>query len=276
VWLAQALPGGTLYRCRRCQLKFRHPALDPAQYERLYDNAATTSWSVDAVRLDWDLIADLIRERLPQGGSVLDFGCYTGGLLARMDARLDRYGVEVNHAAAAVAGTRSGAQVWTSPDLIPPALRFDVVIAADVVEHLGDPTGLIARLCALLADDGVLVLTTGDADNRLWNRFGANWWYCYYPEHVAFLSAAWLRYVCPAQGWTLVRCETFRYRALPPLRRLLETVLTYGYGWFPATYLYVGDMLARLIGRPGLYSPPGNGVGDDHLCIVIGRDATRP
>lgn len=276
VKLARPLPGGALYRCPSCKLTFRHPTLGRERYDQLYDNATTTNWATEVIRPDWDRIIEVAKARMPYGGRVLDYGCNTGGLLARLEPGLDRYGVEINRVAADCARARSRAQVWTSMDSIPPGLRFDLIAAVDVVEHLSDPLDLIARLCALLTEDGVLVVTTGDADNRLWRLFGANWWYCYYPEHLAFLSAAWARHACKVYGWRLLRCETLRYRTLPAWRRLVDAVMTVGYGLFPRTYLFLGGWFARLAGRAGSLGPPGSGVSADHLLLMFQRgDATR-
>ncbi|MGH6803504.1 MAG: class I SAM-dependent methyltransferase [Methyloceanibacter sp.] len=269
--LAQLLPGGYLYRCRRCQLKFRHPVQEAAAYQRMYDNAATSTWPMETPRADWDLIIDHIHKYRPQGGRVLDFGCYSGGLLARLDSSYKRYGVEINRAAAVVAWERSRAQIWPSIGEIPKELQFDVIVAADVIEHMQNPEELIDRLAALLTEHGVLIITTGDADNYLWNRFGASWWYCFYPEHIAFISRTWLDYLSQTGGLSVMRCETFRYNRHSAPRRFVDTVFTYCYGLFPATYLQLGNFLKRMLDRQGLTSVPGNGVSADHLLIVLAR-----
>jgi 2-polyprenyl-3-methyl-5-hydroxy-6-metoxy-1,4-benzoquinol methylase len=223
------------------------------------------------LRPDWELIAGYIFERLPQGGRVLDFGCYSGGLLARLGSAYERYGVEVNRVAAEVASQRIRGRVWPSVDDLPNDLRFDVVVVADVVEHVANPAELIRKLTALLSDRGILIVTTGDADNFLWNRFGANWWYCFYPEHIAFLSKAWLTYFSRKAELAIVRCETFRYSRQNSIHRSIDALCTCWYGWFPGTYMRFASWLKLLLGRPGITSAPGSGVSADHLFIVLTR-----
>lgn len=267
--LRQALPGGNLYRCCNCQLKFRYPLLDAAIYEQLYDNTVLPTWSGDTDRPDWDLITGYILEHLPKGGRLLDFGCYTGGLLDRLGSNYERYGLEINRAAAAVAAERFRGCIWSSISDIPGGMRFDAVIATDVVEHLANPGNLIHSLSRLLKSDGILIITTGDADNSLWNRFGANWWYCFYPEHVTFLSKDWLSYLSRTAGLSIVRCETFHYFRKGIASRLANAVFAHCYGWFPVTYLRFGDLVKRMLGRPGMTSVPGGGVSADHLFVVL-------
>lgn len=270
-FLEQPLVGGNLYRCHHCQLKFRHPMHDAATYERLYDNAAISTWPSATSRLDWNLITDLVLEHLPQGGRVLDFGCYNGGLLAQLAPPYERYGVEINHAAANVASKRADARVWSTIDDIPPGLRFDAIITTDVIEHMANPLYFIDKLAALLTNRGILIITTGDADNALWNRFGANWWYCFYHEHVTFLSKAWFNFLAPTKGLSILRYQLFHYCRRTAVRRAIDAIFTYFYGFFPTVYLLLANALQKLRDRSSVANVPGNGVTADHFLIVLAR-----
>jgi SAM-dependent methyltransferase len=249
-------------------LKFRYPLHNAALYQDLYDNAAVSTWPADVTRPDWDLIIGYTLKQLPQGGRVLDFGCYSGGLLARLGSGYQRYGVEINRAAAAIASET--AHVWSCVDDIPRDLRFDVVIAADVVEHMVNPMDIIEELTTLLTHRGILIITTGDADNSLWNRFGASWWYCFYPEHVAFVSKAWLDYLTQVSRLSVIRCETFRSGQIVA-HHFVHTALMYCYGWYPSIYIFIGGLLKKMFGRPSMTSAPGRSVSADHLFIVLAR-----
>jgi len=269
--LTRKLPGGGLYRCQRCRLKFRYPTHDAGAYSALYDNDAIETWPADSVRPDWNLIVDHVLKQLPAGGRVLDFGCYSGGLLGRLGPKFDRYGVEINRAAAAHASGLIHGPVWASLDAMPADLRFDVIIAADVIEHMQNPRDLINTLSAWLSDDGILIVTTGDADNFLWNRFGSNWWYCFYPEHIVFVSRKWLDYLVATSDLVLVRCHSFRYQHQAVLRRIVDTCSAFWYGLHPVSYLGFIAQLRRVLGRPDVTSVPGNGISADHLFIVLRR-----
>jgi len=271
--LETPLRGGWLYRCRNCQLKFRNPAESDHAYRDLYDNEATTTWEADASRPDWELVTRYVSQTQARGAKVLDFGCYTGGLLEKLGPQFQRYGIEINRVAAATASELIGQSVWSSVDEIPPGLRFDAVIATDVIEHVTNPLLLIEQLSSSLSDDGLLIITTGDADNYLWNRFGANWWYCFYPDHISFVSRSWLDYVSDVAAVSVVDCESFRYHNSGVVRRFLDRVFVYWYGWFPSTYLRFGRLLSKLRGRPALTSLPGVGVSRDHLFVVLKRAA---
>lgn len=271
--LTETLPGGSLYRCLRCHLRFRYPALDPKSYRRLYDNSITSMWAAAGERPDWDRIADALRRHVAPGGKVLDFGCYSGGLLVRLRNGYTCYGIEINGQAAAAARAASGATIVGS--LAELDVHFDAIVVADVIEHVIDPSALVRQLLPLLAQGGVLIISSGDAAHPDWRRYGANWWYCYHAEHIAFVSRDWLTHLGTSLPVAVLECENFAYRSLSPSRRRLEGALMRFYGRMPRTYLALKRVTQRLRGRHGgVAVVPGNGVGADHLLIVLAMKQT--
>lgn len=103
---------------------------------------------------------------------VLDVGCGTGQNLVRRVGKVTERTVGVDQPSAIqiaresfpdrqwVAGDLRSGEVWT--DLR--ALEPDLVICADVIEHVADPRRLLARLRDLLPPDGLLVLSTPDRE----------------------------------------------------------------------------------------------------------------
>lgn len=114
-----------------------------------------------------------------------------------------------------------------------------------------------------------MIVTPRDADSRLLNRFGANWWYCFYPEHVAFVSKSWPDRALVPDGWSVLRCETFWCRQLGLARRLVELLLLCAYGLVPRQFLRVGNAFERFMGKGAMLGAPGNGVAADHRFIVL-------
>lgn len=105
----------------------------------------------------------IVLEEVPPGSRVLDVGCATGYLAAELRARgCTVIGVEADPGAAEQARAHCAAVV--TGDLEAPATQeavrravpggVDVVVAADVLEHLRDPWAALAWLRTLLAPDG--------------------------------------------------------------------------------------------------------------------------
>ena len=266
------LPASSLYRCLACGLLFRHPVLEAHEYDALYGKAGSTCWADEPGRMDWAHIEYYLARTARSGARVLDFGCHTGGLLKRLGPGYARTGVEVNERAAAIAREQSGAEVVRELKALPAGARFDIVIAADVVEHFPDPGGVIASLLALLEPGGTLIVTTGDADCALWRLAGARWWYCFYPEHLSFISRRWIL------GWlqrtgsraVLAEARTFRHQRLSPLRYAVQSCLLLAYLAAPRWYVRLGGRLRYLLGRgERMAYAPGTGLAKDHVFLAL-------
>lgn len=269
--LDESMPGGCLYACRHCFLKFRHPVLDADSYQHLYDNSLTTAWAANVSRPDWDRMARYLHHTLPQGGRILDFGCNRGELLHRIEGNYEKHGVEINRSAAEIAATLSHVHIWHTLEEMPDDLRFDAIITSDVIEHVPNPEALAERLLQLLSKDGALIISTGDADNSMWNLFGPNWWYCFIPEHISFISARWLAYFSGKHRAKILCLEKFRYVRLGTFKYMLDWVLTAFYGVAPRAYLKSGALVKRLLGRSGEFAPRGVGISADHVFVVLAR-----
>lgn len=264
--LAAPLPGGCLWRCRRCDLRFRWPTLP--DYERLYDNAKVDSWTTGPLRVDQQLVLQRLHE--PATASrVLDFGCYSGGFLARLSPRFEKFGVEVATAAAEVARERTGARVVARLEELDAKLLFDVIVMMDVVEHVPSPLRLLEQLLQRLAPGGRLLLTTGDGGNLLWRLVGGRWWYCYFPEHIAFISARWARYHAARLGCRIDAVERFNYldgeerKAAASWSRWLRYLMR------PAHH---ARKRGRFLDRHGQdMGVPGIGLTRDHLFVQVSR-----
>jgi len=118
-------------------------AADPALAE-LYEAKAQTYAAFGN-----GAIAAHAERLLPPGGRVLDVGCASGGLLALLRTRAGHLaGLEVSASAAQAASSIADHVVQgalADPELPFEAGSFDLVVLADVLEHLPDPAAGLAR-----------------------------------------------------------------------------------------------------------------------------------
>jgi 2-polyprenyl-3-methyl-5-hydroxy-6-metoxy-1,4-benzoquinol methylase len=267
--LDQSLAGGALYKCRICSLAFRAPRFDAGIYQDLYDNAVADAWTVDESRRDQKLVSTYLHGHMPSAGRILDVGCYTGALLGSMDSRFEKFGVEINSTAAGIARSKFNITTWRSLGEIPENVRFNAILATDVIEHLTSPRQFIESLLSRLEEGGFIVITTGDAENFWWKMTGAQWWYCSFAEHISFISKSWLDYYSRALNFRVIKAQRFRYK------KLRFHWLRYAFLLVYSLCLALRNKTSSLLGRVRTRSPPGSapgfGISADHLFIVISK-----
>jgi len=149
--------------------------LPPVELRRIGEMATARprpwpGWVVHsfAGRRSWDR-AELLRF-VPQGArKVLDVGCGEGAFAALLEAAGARVtAVEPDPSAAAVARRLASRVLEATLETALDALlgeRFDLVVMADVLEHLMDPVAALRALNPLLAPDGAFLLSLPNASH---------------------------------------------------------------------------------------------------------------
>ena len=162
-------------------------------------------------------LLDLIAPFVP-AGRLLDVGCGPGLLLDEARRRsYDVRGLELSEASIAHArGTLDLPVDQTALTDFTDDARFDVIVLADVVEHLDDVPGGLDRCRELLAPGGTLCVVTPDPGSRTARMVGDRWW-GYVPAHTFLLPRATLRRLLTERGLaiaadvSLVRTFSLRY-----------------------------------------------------------------
>jgi 2-polyprenyl-3-methyl-5-hydroxy-6-metoxy-1,4-benzoquinol methylase len=139
------------------------------------------------------------------GGRLLDVGCGSGELLARMrDLGWSVAGVEFDAEAARVARERSGSQVVSTLDEIEAAV-YDAVILDHVLEHLPDAPATLAGCLHALRPGGWLALATPNPSSAGRDRFGASWLHWDPPRHLELRGERALRRLVETSGFAVER-----------------------------------------------------------------------
>jgi methionine biosynthesis protein MetW len=109
------------------------------------------------------VIADHALALVPAGGAVLDLGCASGGLLALLRPRAGHLaGLELSATAARAAAEVADEVVQGAledPDLPFAPGAFDLVVLADVLEHLADPAAALRRAVGWCRPGGAVLVS---------------------------------------------------------------------------------------------------------------------
>ena len=145
-----------------------------------------------------------------QTNRLLDIGCGAGNLL--MAARKngwDAHGLDVS--ANAVKHVRElGFEVFHGElaEAQFPAGHFDVITAAEFLEHLPEPRLVLTEVARLLRPGGLLWTTTPHARGLSGRVLGVKWRCIWPPEHLQLFSAGGLKSLLVDVGFRDIRVQT--------------------------------------------------------------------
>jgi SAM-dependent methyltransferase len=212
-------------RCASCGLVQQNPQPLAEAVKSRYDEAylAYEEANQDAYR-DLELLAlrDLGLERAAAPAfrrasssgprpSVLDVGCATGALLAALrDRGWDAQGVELSEAQAEYGRRRYGLRIsaGTLESAAFPPGSFDLVHASHLIEHLNEPGPFLDEAARVMKPDGLLALTTPNADGFQAKVKGSYWRSAIY-DHLYLFSARTLRAMLSARGFEVAALVTW-------------------------------------------------------------------
>lgn len=141
---------------------------------------------------------------------VLDVGCGSGVLLARMKALgWDVEGVEVDPGAVE-AGRKRGLAVrlGTLHEQRFPDASFDAIHSAHVIEHVHDPVGLLKECRRILRPGGNLVFLTPNIQSWGHETYREAWLNLDPPRHLILFTAAGMRRAAGEAGLSIERIDS--------------------------------------------------------------------
>lgn len=144
---------------------------------------------------------------VPAGGRLLEIGCACGFLLvAARERGFAVRGVEMSAWASQYARDTYGLDVHTGTleAAAVPAESVDVVVMADVIEHLFDPTATLREIRRILAPGGRVLLLTPDVGSAMARLAGPRWWGLL-DDHYFYFSRQTLRRVLEQEGFAVER-----------------------------------------------------------------------
>lgn len=188
-----------------------------------------------------------------RGRHLLDVGCAHGALAhAFNESGWAVLGVEPFAPAAAIARGR-GLDVLNAP--IEQALEqlthpFDVIVLADVLEHMEDPWNILRHLAGLLTDDGIIVASIPNIAH-LYARFSLMSGKFDYREHGLF-DRTHVRFFTRRTSVELFRAANLTVERILPTPLPLERILPHAHSSALGPYMHKVSMLLSHIWPAGL------------------------
>jgi 2-polyprenyl-3-methyl-5-hydroxy-6-metoxy-1,4-benzoquinol methylase len=218
-------------RCRECGTIFRDPFPGDSELANYYsegwkepeENIVETGSTDEVIaRHLADSLTDTLGIRSLSGTRILDFGAGRGAMtleLMKRGAKLvavEPFGYEFL--------AERGVSVYRDLAHLPDELSFDGIVSLEVIEHLRDPSGVLAGLYERLSPGGWLLITTPNAAGLLARLMGQRWREVAKPGHIVFFTPTALSKILEKNGFSQVQRPRWliRYPRASPLRALLH------------------------------------------------------
>ena len=273
--LSEPLPGGSLFCCESCLLYFRSPQLEKQELDALYQQGAPQNWQHEPQnRRDWLIAAEWIKENCERG-KILDLGCFDGQFLFSLENEHELFGIEI-HQNAAQRAERKGVRILSGDfsNLGKLDYLFDVIVAADVVEHVSDPMLLLMNLSKLTRSGGVVIIATGNTQALAWRMMGSRYWYCTIAEHISFISPEWCDRAAKRAGFAVEKLELFSHSSAGWPKRIVDLVKNTCYRFAPgiSAWLRTRGVGGKDVARyPVLANHPPNWMSATDYMIALLR-----
>ena len=195
----------------------REDGWDPSLFEALDDLLDGHPWYGGRNRA----ILAFLRRYAPDvfGGRGLDLGCGNGFVTAFLAQHgVDMRGADIYLEGLRLAARRTDARLALfAPGKLPYADEFDLVVLADVIEHVEDDVALLAQAGAALHAGGALLVTV-PAFSWLWGRIDDA------AHHRRRYSAGQLRHALLKAGFSVLAVSYYMMPLVPIIfaRRLVR------------------------------------------------------
>ena len=177
---------------------------------------------------------------------LLDYGCGLGFFLDNaFEAGFEPNGVEFNQYALDYMARRYAYRAFHFSKL-DPTERYDVITMFDVIEHLRDPLATIASVRTMLADNGIVVITTMDSTSFVSRIMGKRLEdFRRIREHLFFFSRSNLVPILVKQGFEVLRVgshgHSFELRLLATRLRPVLPAIGLPMIWLLKAFPFLGS-----------------------------------
>lgn len=210
----------SVVRCNRCGLHYLNPrpaisslgVIYPESYEPFHFHESESPFIKYGRAFVQKKKVDVISRLAPRDAAIIDVGCGSGHLLSLIkrygspDWRL--YGNDFSDVSLANL-ERLGIDALSGRfEEIDTALRFDLIILNQTIEHLDSPSRIVEKAGKLIKPGGVLFIETPSIDGPDAQLFRRRYWGGYhFPRHWSLFDESSLRRLVSSHGFDPIKVE---------------------------------------------------------------------
>lgn len=217
----------TIIACKKCTNAWTHPAPSVLSYVEEDFHGQFNYKSVHDLPEQWKegvlKQVKVIKHGLMSGGKILEIGCGQGWLLEELKKEgFNVVGIEPSVSGAVIA-SQKGLNIVNAnfPSETLKDKKYDLIILAQVFEHIKDPRLFIDELLAILSKNGKILFVQTNWKG-LMPRFFKSSWYAWVPEqHYWHFTPKGLAYILKKNGFLI---EDVEYYSLEHRNHILSRV----------------------------------------------------
>ena len=138
--------------------------------------------------LNFNYKKNILRTYLPNGATVLDYGCGAGEFLKAIEQDYSTTGLEPAEAARAYAQQKAQRTTFIDSIVQCPNDGFDAITLWHVFEHIADPEGMLSIFKRKLKKDGYLIIAVPNFSSYDAEYYGEHWAAFDVPRHLFHYS----------------------------------------------------------------------------------------
>lgn len=210
-----------ILKCENCSFMFARPVFIEELTERQMDDVDDAemfgSSTMKSIYVKWFLQKELreVRKKVKiETPLLLDVGCGTGWTTSFWKNNgFAVHGLEPSVARSQMAREKYGLEVFNDYlENYTPERQYDVILMRHSLEHFEDPSDVLAKINALLTDDGVVLLVVPNIDCLGRYLFGTDWEWVL-PWHCNFFNPKSIKRILHSAGFA----EMTLYQTPSPL-----------------------------------------------------------
>lgn len=221
---AHCLAGFETARCLDCRSVFVNPRPSAASLHSFYQQIGADSQTrfIDASlkyyrdparasAMRQSYLAPLLKRR--PAGTLLDFGCGAGWFVKlASDVGYEAHGLDHMQVAVETGRRELGLTTLSVGDeaALPREPVYDIIVCNNLIEHLVDPAGFIARCTQALRPGGLLMLSFPCADSAMFRILAQHSYFFMAPYHLTHFTRAGMKHMLETEGLDAVEFESIR------------------------------------------------------------------
>lgn len=228
--------------CTTCGTRFVTDLPSPEELAAIYTSSNFYELPPDSIRRNEaeNMRRLKIIKQLKSRGKLLDIGCAQGLLLDQAARQgYESSGIEPSFRYAGEAA-RKGHAVFNGRLEEFSAQRgnerFDIIVCLDVIEHVVDPRTFLSQAASLLAENGIMVISTPNYSGVIAKLLGARDPYMTPPIHTTFFTSAGVRHMVDDAGFGIIRTQSFGQLVVAEMDRAIQR-------YIPRLFLFMRPVL---------------------------------